>query len=211
MGTKPQSPALAECLPPEKGSTAERGVLEFRAHRCVSKGRGTGAGSAVRTSGPLQQFIPGHSPALSAEAGTAGSDNRATINGQVHQQTPISPRKPDCLLLGNLIQKAEEKAAPPGNLTGAHRGAGSGMRTWRQPSADAGVTQPAEVRSPQDRFGGWGRADGRGRLLCMRKHRGGKRFRGWRKRMGSFEQLLRGEKDSWETFRKHCLSQVVQW
>lgn len=45
------------------------------------------------------------------------------------------------------------------------------MRAWQQPSADAGVTQPAEVRSPQDRFGGWGRADGRGRLVCMRKHR----------------------------------------
>lgn len=45
------------------------------------------------------------------------------------------------------------------------------MRAWQQPSADAGVTQPEEVRSPQDRFGGWGRADGRGRLVCMRKHR----------------------------------------
>ena len=62
------------------------GVLEFRAHRSPSKGRGTGAGSAVRTSGPLQQFIPGRGPALSAEAGTAGSDNRAAANGQVHQE-----------------------------------------------------------------------------------------------------------------------------
>lgn len=77
----------------------------------MSKGRGTGAGSAVGTSGPLQQFIPGHGPALFAKAGTAGSDNPATINGHVPEQTPVSPRKPD-YLLGNLIQKAEEKAAP---------------------------------------------------------------------------------------------------
>lgn len=97
---------------PRKALQQSGDVLEFRVHRCVSKGRGTGAGSAVRTSGPLQQFIPGHGPALFAKAGTAGSDNRVTINGHVPQQTPVFPRKPDYLLLGNLIQKAEEKAAP---------------------------------------------------------------------------------------------------
>lgn len=62
------------------------------------------------------------------------------------------PRKPDFLLLGNPIQKAEEKAAPLREPWGWDRKWDADLDT----SYDAGVTQPAEVRSPQDRFGGWG-------------------------------------------------------
>lgn len=62
---------------PRKALQQSGDVLEFRGHRCVSKGRGTGAGSAVGTSGPLQQFIPGHGPALFAKA-----EQRAQITQQ---------------------------------------------------------------------------------------------------------------------------------
>lgn len=67
------------------------------------------------------------------------------------------------------------------------------MRAWRQPSADAGVTQPAEVRSPQDRFGGWGRADGTGRLVCMRKHREEKDLEGGERGWGVFSSRCEGK------------------
>lgn len=105
MGTKPQSPALAESLPPEKGSAAELACWnsELTAVRQREGGREQGLRSGPQ--GPCSSSFQG-----AAQRCPQRREQRAQITER--QLMVKFTRKPDHLLLGNLIQKAEEKAAP---------------------------------------------------------------------------------------------------
>lgn len=86
-----------------------------------------GTGPAVRTSGLLQQFMPGHTRALFAKAGTAGS-------GKTQEQLMVKGVSKLKICPGSLIsccwgiqfRKRKRKQLPSGN----HGvGTGSGMQT----------------------------------------------------------------------------------
>ena len=182
MGTKPQRPVLAECLP-----ALER--LYSRVETCWnSEFTAVCQGEGEREQGPWsgpQGFCS------SSFQGTAECCLQRQLAQITEQQLMVKfmsklqfPQEAWFLAVGETNSEGgRESSPPPGIWWSSPWGCGRKWDADLGASNDAGVTHPAEVRSPQDRFGGWRWADGRGRLLYMRKHREEKGLgsggRGW--------------------------------